>query len=246
MNRYHLIGILMMAGALLGCGGGGSKGGGNGDGSPSQTGKGSAVMPIDWPLRDRAIPYTSNSIDVTLIQNGKTVVHKIFNRPAGVAPHSDALFEGLPEGNLRADIRAFPEPGAVGTPQASGSTAFHVSGTTPVSFPVTLRSTIASLSIVAPEAPSLGTSVTFSLSAKDSSGKTVLLRYGGYQETINWTSSVPEVASILGAGASASVRALTPGNSTITASFSADDEATQLTAQKTISVVTASGTVVIR
>ena len=202
-------------------------------------------MSVDWPSRDRAIPYTSNSLDVTVTKGGQAVAHKIVNRPAGVAPHSDVELSGLPSGSLQATIKAYPETGTVGTPQASGVVTFEASTSPGSTIPVSLTTTVASLSITASEEPSIGTSVLLSLAARDANGKTVLLRYGGYQELVSWSSSSLGVATLQPDGTSAVLQGLSDGETTVTATFSPEGE-TPITAQKSLTIQSASGTVVIR
>jgi hypothetical protein len=175
------------------------------------------------------------------------VAHKVVNRPSGVEAHSDLAFTNLPVGTLQASIKALPETSAVGTPQAVGTATFQTFAGQDSTIPVSLKSTVTSLSITASNQPSVGNSTQLTVSALDASGRTVLLRYGGYQEAISWSSSAPSsVATIQADGATAVLESLAEGSTTITASFAADDGATQVSTQKVLTVQSASGTVVIR
>ncbi|MGC4042978.1 MAG: Ig-like domain-containing protein [Armatimonas sp.] len=207
-NAFLYLATAGMAGALQGCGGGGTSTTSSGD-------TGRATLTITWPeITDtRLVPVAANSITVSFSQNGTTAATQTIARPAS-GTTSSVSFDSLPAGALTVTAIAYPTTTGSGVAQASASDTVTITAgqSTPVS--LTMASTISSVAIT-PAGPSVavGATTTLTATAYNASSSIVLTS----ASTITWSSSNTGVATVSSAGVVTGVAA---GSSTITATES--------------------------
>jgi hypothetical protein len=220
MSRKALLALGVL---LAGCGG--REGAGP---STAISRGGKAVLNVIWPNRStRLIPNASNSLVVTLSQNGQTVATATIARPTSGKTTTQTAFTDLPIGSVNVSINAFPTITGTGTPQAAGQGILTVPVGTPGSVTVSLASTVASLGISSPQiAVQLGHSETLTATAFDSSGNIVLLSAGGGTDALSWSSGTKSVATVSGTGPTATLSGIANGMSLVTASIAVTDSGT--------------------
>jgi hypothetical protein len=185
----HLL-VLVLIGLIIGCGGGQMP-----PGAVSQA-TGRATVTVTWPARTRLIPSAANAITVTLSQGSQAVSTLILARPA-TGNTAAATFNALPAGTLNVLATAHPNADGSGTAQAiaTSSIVIQANQTTPLN--LTMNSTIDHL-VSAPSSLALnvGDVAAVTITAKDASGNTVLIK----PQTLTWLSSNATVATVDSAG----------------------------------------------
>jgi hypothetical protein len=193
--------------------------------SPSTQLNGEATLKVIWPVRTtRLIPNATNSLVVTLSQNGKAVATQTIARPASGASSTSTSFTDLPYGNLQVSINAYPSSNGTGVAQATGAGVLAVSPGVSAAVTVSLASTVSNLTL-APSMNSITAGQTESIvaTAYDSSGNIVLLSAGGGTDVLSWSSDTPNVATLTGVGPTATLNAIANGIVGLTASIKTTD-----------------------
>ncbi len=240
MKPSYGIAPLFVALALAGCGGGSN-------GSTASRARGTASLRVIWPSREtRAIPTSANSIRIVLTKSGDEVANKLVARPT-IGNESQTEFTELPVGTLGVSVTAYPNEDGTGVGQAAGTSTLTTSMDAPATATVSLVSTAVALSI-SPETIRVGkgTSVDLSLNAKDAEGNVVLLSANGADEPIQWSVDDATVATVTGTTASATLKGLKAGTVTVKAKLVVDDEGHVVTGSKAGTIVSASGTVIVK
>lgn len=228
-----LLAPVLMTLLLSGCGSGSGSGGGTSSSSPERdTGvlvtplppaTGKATFTVLWPQEERGgsaaaasrlVPTLSRSIQVVVREataaGGEHVTTQVLNRPTDSSA-STATLDPLPTGDLVVTATAFPESGAAGVPLATATAPLLVRANETTKITVTLASTIERLEL-SPAEPSVlaGQTATLIATARNAAGEIVLTA----PDTITWSSSATETATIDGRGILSGVL---PGRATITA-----------------------------
>jgi hypothetical protein len=220
MSRKALLALGVL---LAGCGG--REGAGP---STAISRGGKAVLNVIWPNRStRLIPNASNSLVVTLSQNGQTVATATIARPTSGKTTTQTAFTDLPIGSVNVSINAFPTATGTGTAQAAGQGILTVPVGTPGSVTVSLASTVASLGISTSQNDvEPGGSETLTATAYDSSGNIVLLSAGGGTDALTWSSGTKSVATVSGTGPTATLFGIANGTTMVTAAIAVADSGT--------------------
>lgn len=186
---------------LTGCGGGGHKSGSSA--SPAAaTGFGRATLSIRWPARavaaSRLIPDLSNSIRVTIVQDGKVVTTRLVARPSDVTVPSVVTFDPLPIGTVTLQASAFPNADGTGIAQSFGSATFDIADAQVTDFGlVTLNTTIDTIVVAPPAGGSASVPVDYgakqwTATTRDAANAIVLVN----PDKQSWESSDPSVATV--------------------------------------------------
>jgi hypothetical protein len=240
MKLSHGIVPAILALALLGCGGS------NGSSSSSR-GRGSASLRVIWPSRDgRGIPVAANSVRIVLSQGGSDVASELVARPT-LGNETQTEFTDLPVGTLAVAVTAYPNADGTGVGQAAGTGTLITTMDEPATATVSLASTAVSLTI-SPTTIRVGKGATISVSANatDARGNVVLLSASGANEPIQWSVDDATVATVTGGTANATLKGLKAGTVTVKAKMVIDDEGNVVTGTNTGTVVSASGTVIVK
>lgn len=196
-------------------------------------GKGQATIHVNWPIATRLIPASAQSLVVTVRQGETPVATMLVRRP-----DASGTLTGLPYGDLKVDVRAYPNPDGTGVAQAAGAGAspMVVTEDTPGTVAVSLASTVAKLNVEAIQVAS-GLTKNVSVSAQDADGAIVPIG----SESINWTTGDEAIATVSGSGPTATVTGSGPGSTFVRASMVVNDGQDKVSGDGAVSVE-ASGT----
>ncbi len=190
---------------------------------------GRAAVTIQWPATaasSRLIPVAAQSIKLTISDTTGFSATQTVARPAS-GNTSTVNFTNLPVGLLSVSATAYPQAGATGTPQATGTAPVTTLANQQVGLNLTMASTINSLAITSNGlSVSLNGSLQLTATAKDAANSTVLVASGN----ITWSSAAPGVASVNAA------TGLVTGVSVGTAVISARESDSQKSQTATVTV----------
>lgn len=221
VRAAHALALAAVAWVLSSCGGAGIDWGGQG-----ATGSGRVAMTFLWPERSRLIPAACESIQIVVKDAGGALVdQKTVDRPSDGGA-STVLFEQLPVGTLAATATAYPQSGARGVAQASGSVSIEIKKHETARATLTMASTIDRIAL-APAAPkvTLGESINVVATAYDASNNVVLMATTKAQ----WSVGDATVASLTPAGFVATLASLKVGTTDV--SFTDSESGKSLVAQ---------------
>ncbi len=177
-------------------------------------------MVIRWPSGSggRLIPASTQSIVVSVEQNGTQVVPQQIITPPSSGNTTTATFSNVPIGNVSVTAIAYPNSTATGTPvaQQTGSVAITADQVTPLN--LVLESTVSSVTVSAALlSTTVGQVVSFTANAFDSAGETVLVA----PKTWKWVSSNTAVATVQGSTSdnTAVVTSVGSGSAIISAAY---------------------------
>ncbi|HZP84752.1 MAG TPA: NHL repeat-containing protein [Chthonomonadaceae bacterium] len=222
--RILILGLL--CGLLAGCGGsshqltGASRGG-------------RASFTIRWPDRSRSsrvIPLTSQSIKVSILQNGNVYTSQLVARPT-TGNTTTVSFTDLPLGALTATATAYPNADGTGTAQAAGSVPLNIQAGQTTSVTLSMDSTIVSVALSLSTlnlALNQGTiqSASITATARDADGNIVLIS----PQELGWASDAPGVATVYAVQDTIGrVTAAGIGTAHVTASVTVDNAGTKVT-----------------
>jgi streptogramin lyase len=234
--RILILGLL--CGLLAGCGGSGNK-------LTGASGGGRASFTIRWPDRSRnsrVIPLTSQSIKVSILQNGNVYTSQTVARPT-TGNTTTVSFTDLPLGALTATASAYPNADGTGTAQAAGSAPLNIQAGQTTSVILSMDSTIVSVALSLSTlnlALNNGTiqSASITATARDADGNVVLIS----PQELGWASDAPGVATVYAVQDTIGrVTAVGVGTAHVTASVTVDNAGTKVTSNPLTVNVLASG-----
>jgi hypothetical protein len=238
-NAKQSLFVIASAFILFGCGGGGSP-------TVVKSTNGTASLIIKWPSRARLIPLTSNSVTVSLSQNGKVVTTQTVSRPLS-SPTSTVTFTDLNYGTFAVSATSFPNSDGTGIAQATGAGTLTETPGTPGTVTVSMASTVATLTVTPKSIVCYkGMTTTLTASAQDSLGEIVLLAVGSAQEALTWSTTDSSIATVSGTGPTATLTGVDQGTTTVTASFVVNDAGSTVTGQNSAPVTAGTGTVTVQ
>ncbi|MCC7493941.1 MAG: hypothetical protein IT204_16410 [Fimbriimonadaceae bacterium] len=180
-----MLGVLLTALQLGGCGGTATAGGPSteivpggvaGAGSAVDTGRGSLVFHVAWPVREapaggtRLIPLASESILIQLLDGRQNVAREITLR-YGVA---EAVIDDVPVGSYIVFAQAKPALDGTGVTQAQGTEHVIIAANGTADVQLTMDSRVASFVIDGPPL-TVGGLTTLTATAYNAKGQVVLL-----------------------------------------------------------------------
>jgi hypothetical protein len=142
----------------------------------------------------RLVPEASQSIEFRILDGAKLLRTEVLARPA-----TEVTIKELPAKKLMVQVRAFPNADASGVAQAIGQVPMEIKADETVKVAVTLQSTIERLA-PSPEGTlslEINGKVNLSATPRSAAGEVVLVKV----DTLRWTSSAPNVASVNSSGA---------------------------------------------
>ena len=221
---------LLAALQLAGCGGSSSHGS-----STSASAKGRVSLSITWPeATSRLIPVASNSIVVSFARASGTVVGtKTVARPT-TGNTTTLTIDSLPPDTLTMTASAYPTTDGTGTAQATASQSVAVVANQTTTAAITMASTIVAINLT-PAAPSVAAGGTTALTATpvNAAGATVLV-----SSTLTYSSSAAAIATVSSTG-------LVTGVSAGTATITVTDSESGKTGTSTVTVTgTGTGTTI--
>ncbi|GAB4454128.1 MAG: hypothetical protein OHK0029_08350 [Armatimonadaceae bacterium] len=210
---YFIITILvsfagLLASLLTGCGGGG---GGN-TGSSGES-RGQMEVRLSWAERrgGRQAPADASSVRVAVKEpSGRVLVERLLVRPSVSASVTVERFDSLPQTTVLIEATAFPHANGTGTAQARATSQVTVLAGRSTTLNLSLESTVERVAILPDTIPLTGQPVLIHAAAYDRAGNQVLTSQW------DWQNSNPLAVSLQPQGNAAVVRAVGPGNATIT------------------------------
>lgn len=194
MQRIYfpaLLAFLLLTTALVGCGG---SHGLSSSITENIGARGRATLTILWPERTRLIPFAANSLRIEVRDgNGAVVGSQILERPP-VGGTKSTTFDLLPVGNLTIQATANPNANGSGIAQAKATAPLVIQAGQTTNFHLSLASTIDRIELNPSTGITLapGQNRTFTATAKDAQGNTVLAA----PQTLQWTSSSTATATV--------------------------------------------------
>ena len=178
-----------------------------------QTATGRAVVSVTWPERkaaSRLIPAGANSIKITFLSGTSVVKTTSLVRPNAGSLATSAVIADLPKGTLTVQVAAYQDTDTSGNPLAIAQSTVVITPGQTSNVPLTLVTTINSVSF-SPIFVSFTTApVTLTASALDSAGNSL----AGAQW--QWTNSNAQVIALVPNGDTATIQAIGVGSATIT------------------------------
>lgn len=191
--RKRIAHLMLMFCTLLGLLGG--CGGHNGSPSPPAETLGNVTFALDWPQRQRSLPVDAESVRIAVSVNSTLLIQREFDRPAA-GGRMQVTFTNLPLGVVSYVAKAYPLPGCDGNTlgQVSGFAMVREIGGSTISLDIEASTTVAAVTIdPAGASLTVGKTVAFTASARDTNGKAVFA-------PLTWASSAPTVAQVDGNG----------------------------------------------
>ena len=189
--------ITLLVAILIGCGGSGGDGGGSGSGvttattagsatsTSGNTGQGTLLYTLQWPVSSRAIPSYALSVVISVYELGTTniVAQATVNRGSGAA-HNQTVTFNLPPGQYTVVAEAKPDLDGGGDTVASDTfTSTVVNGQT-VSTTIQFDALVDALFIDdLPSQASIGQQIQLHAHAEDSDGNGIFPP----SDALDWT-----------------------------------------------------------
>ncbi len=205
MSRQTIALAVVLALALAGCGGHRTTAGS----TNTSTGASRATFTMRWPERNaRLVPTAANSVKVTLTYGSTWTREQTADRPAG-GGFSTLSFDEVPVGSVVAAATAYPEAGAKGVAQASGSVTITTTAGQAASVPLTMASTVTRLEVTGPARLMGGATGQYQAAARNATGEVVLVPKPTWRNTSGGDRATLDTVSA--DGTQASIRWLAPG-----------------------------------